>query len=149
MRSHATASRAAFCKSSLTKPDFYLSRWSNRKIGFPYLPAHDPGGEFRPAPLGSPADLLRQLLLGICPARIVCQAPVSAGLACPASCPPAFSARRLRQQPGGGPVRAAPPPFLAAAPASLTAQWHVVLPSSWASGGASAPPTKESTVGAW
>ena len=44
MPSHATASKAAFCRSSLTKPDFYLSRWSNSKIGYPYLPAHDPGG---------------------------------------------------------------------------------------------------------
>ena len=44
MPSHATASRAAFCRSSLTKPDFYLSRWSNSKIGYPCLPAHDPGG---------------------------------------------------------------------------------------------------------
>ena len=31
-------------QTSLTKPDFYLSRWSNSKIGYPYLPAHDPGG---------------------------------------------------------------------------------------------------------
>ena len=44
MPCHATASRAASCTSSLTKPDFYLFLWSNSKIGFPYLLAHDPGG---------------------------------------------------------------------------------------------------------
>ena len=77
MPSYATASRAAFCRSSLTKPDFYLSRWSNSKIGYPYLPAHDPGGECRPA--GGPARValpgssarLRQSVF----CQVACQAP--------------------------------------------------------------------------
>ena len=79
MPSHATASRAAFCRSSLTKPDFYLSRWSNSKIGYPYLPAHDPGGGVPAA--GGPARVAcRRLLFGICPASIVRQASPAPGV---------------------------------------------------------------------
>ena len=79
MPSHATASRAACCRSSLTKPDFYLSRWSNSKIGYPYLPAHDPGGGVPAA--GGPARVAcRRLLFGICPARVVRQASPAPGV---------------------------------------------------------------------
>ena len=76
MPSHATSSRAAFCRSSLTKPDFYLSRWSNNsKIGYPYLPAHDPGGGVPAA--GGPARVACQPLAPAfvrhLPARVICQ----------------------------------------------------------------------------
>ena len=84
MPSHATASRAAFCRSSLTKPDFYLSRWSNSKIGYPYLPAHDPGGGV-PAAGG--------------PARVACRPLAPAFVRhLPRQGPPGFaSSRRPRQ----------------------------------------------------
>ena len=73
MPCHATASGAAFCRSSLTKPDFYLSRWSNSKIGYPYLPAHDPGGGVPAA--GGPARVACRALALVFvrrPARVVC-----------------------------------------------------------------------------
>ena len=76
MPSHATASRAAFCRSSPTKPDFYLSRWSNSKIGYPYLPAHNPGGECGPCQGRLPPAFVRHL-----PARLR-QLPASAAVFC-------------------------------------------------------------------
>ena len=79
MPSHATASRAAFCRSSLTKPDFYLSRWSNSKIGYPYLPAHDPGRGVPAA--GGPARVacrpLAPAFVRHLPARVVQAAPAA------------------------------------------------------------------------
>ena len=133
--SHATASRAAFCRSSLTKPDFYLSRWSNSKIGFPYLPAHDPsggvpaaGGPARACPPLAPAFVRHLPRQGHPPgfassrrpqqyfARVIGCAQERDGTGA--------STNRIRSRERLLTVRATPdhPPLSACCPASLTGQ---------------------------